>query len=72
MAACASRYFLIRSCEVFSELYCEVIIWRVSVSISASDSSAALIQRLPWISVIPAYLVGVGVRPEHAPDFARR
>jgi hypothetical protein len=32
----------------------------------------ALIRRLPWLSVIPAYLVGVGVRPEHAPDFARR
>ena len=34
--------------------------------------ATALIQRLPWLSVIPAYLVGVGVRPEHAPDFARR
>ncbi len=32
----------------------------------------ALIRRLPWLSVIPAYLVGVGVRPEHAPGFARR
>ncbi|KDE99951.1 hypothetical protein Y900_013650 [Mycolicibacterium aromaticivorans JS19b1 = JCM 16368] len=32
----------------------------------------ALIRRLPWLSVIPAYLVGVGVRPEHAPAFARR
>jgi hypothetical protein len=21
---------------------------------------------------VPAYLVGVGLRPEHAPDFARR
>ncbi|WP_319428608.1 FAD-dependent oxidoreductase [Mycobacterium sp. RTGN5] len=35
-------------------------------------AAVALIQRLPWLSVIPAYLVGVGVRPEHAPDFARR
>ncbi|PRC51608.1 hypothetical protein C6A85_63215, partial [Mycobacterium sp. ITM-2017-0098] len=25
-----------------------------------------------WLTVIPAYLVGVGVRPERAPDFARR
>jgi 2-polyprenyl-6-methoxyphenol hydroxylase-like FAD-dependent oxidoreductase len=34
--------------------------------------AVALIQRLPWLSAIPAYLVGVGVRPEHAPAFARR
>lgn len=27
---------------------------------------------LPWLAGIPAYLVGVGVRPERAPDFARR
>jgi 2-polyprenyl-6-methoxyphenol hydroxylase-like FAD-dependent oxidoreductase len=32
----------------------------------------ALLQRLPQLSVLPAYLIGVGVRPEHAPDFARR
>ncbi|MHA0285152.1 FAD-dependent oxidoreductase [Mycobacterium sp. C3-094] len=30
------------------------------------------VQRAPWLSVIPAYLVGVGVRPERAPSFARR
>ncbi|EHB55184.1 monooxygenase FAD-binding [Mycolicibacterium rhodesiae JS60] len=35
-------------------------------------AATKLIQRLPGLSVIPAYLVGVGVRPEHAPDFARR
>lgn len=33
---------------------------------------AAMLRRLPWLSVIPAYVVGVGVRPERAPDFARR
>ena len=33
---------------------------------------AALLQRLPWLSVIPAYAVGVGIRPERAPAFARR
>ena len=27
---------------------------------------------LPWLSAVPAYFVGVGVRPEHAPAFARR
>ncbi|WCS20643.1 FAD-dependent oxidoreductase [Mycobacterium marinum] len=31
-----------------------------------------LVERVPWLSVIPAYFVGVGVRPEHAPAFARR
>lgn len=32
----------------------------------------ALFRRAPWLSVVPAYLIGVGIRPEHAPDFARR
>jgi 2-polyprenyl-6-methoxyphenol hydroxylase-like FAD-dependent oxidoreductase len=32
----------------------------------------ALVQRLPQLSVVPAYLIGVGLRPEHAPAFARR
>ena len=31
-----------------------------------------LVERLPWLSAIPAYLVGVGIRPERAPAFARR
>ncbi|MEZ0352247.1 FAD-dependent oxidoreductase [Mycobacterium sp. pR1184] len=31
-----------------------------------------VIQRLPWLSLIPAYFIGVGVRPERAPAFARR
>jgi 2-polyprenyl-6-methoxyphenol hydroxylase-like FAD-dependent oxidoreductase len=29
-------------------------------------------EHAPWLTVIPAYLVGVGVRPERAPAFARR
>ncbi|MGI9163722.1 MAG: FAD-dependent oxidoreductase, partial [Mycobacterium sp.] len=33
---------------------------------------AAVSRRLPGLSVIPAYLVGVGLRPERAPAFARR
>lgn len=33
---------------------------------------AAVLTRLPGLSVIPAYAVGVGVRPERAPEFARR
>lgn len=31
-----------------------------------------LVERLPWLSIVPAYFIGVGVRPEHAPAFARR
>jgi 2-polyprenyl-6-methoxyphenol hydroxylase-like FAD-dependent oxidoreductase len=31
-----------------------------------------LFERLPWLSIVPAYFVGVGLRPEHAPAFARR
>jgi 2-polyprenyl-6-methoxyphenol hydroxylase-like FAD-dependent oxidoreductase len=32
----------------------------------------SVVERLPWLSVLPAYFVGVGVRPERAPAFARR
>lgn len=31
-----------------------------------------VLRKLPWLSAVPAYFVGVGVRPEHAPAFARR
>jgi 2-polyprenyl-6-methoxyphenol hydroxylase-like FAD-dependent oxidoreductase len=31
-----------------------------------------LIRRFPFLSAIPAYVVGVGIRPERAPAFARR
>jgi 2-polyprenyl-6-methoxyphenol hydroxylase-like FAD-dependent oxidoreductase len=31
-----------------------------------------VVERLPWLSVVPAYFIGVGIRPEHAPAFARR
>jgi 2-polyprenyl-6-methoxyphenol hydroxylase-like FAD-dependent oxidoreductase len=33
---------------------------------------AALPRRLPFVRFVPAFLVGVGVRPERAPAFARR
>jgi 2-polyprenyl-6-methoxyphenol hydroxylase-like FAD-dependent oxidoreductase len=36
------------------------------------SSLLSVVSRLPWLSVVPAYLMGVGVRPEHAPAFARR
>jgi 2-polyprenyl-6-methoxyphenol hydroxylase-like FAD-dependent oxidoreductase len=32
----------------------------------------ALVARFPQLSYVPAYLIGVGFRPEHAPPFARR
>jgi 2-polyprenyl-6-methoxyphenol hydroxylase-like FAD-dependent oxidoreductase len=32
----------------------------------------ALIGHVPQVSYLPAYLIGVGFRPEHAPAFARR
>jgi 2-polyprenyl-6-methoxyphenol hydroxylase-like FAD-dependent oxidoreductase len=32
----------------------------------------AVMRRLPWLSAVPAYFIGVGVRPERAPAFARR
>lgn len=31
-----------------------------------------IIERLPWLSFVPAYFIGVGVLPERAPIFARR
>jgi 2-polyprenyl-6-methoxyphenol hydroxylase-like FAD-dependent oxidoreductase len=31
-----------------------------------------LVARVPQLSVVPAYLMGVGIRPERAPAFARR
>ena len=31
-----------------------------------------LVDRMPWLAAVPAYFIGVGVPPEHAPAFARR
>ncbi|MDR6596205.1 FAD-dependent oxidoreductase [Saccharothrix longispora] len=31
-----------------------------------------LVRRFPALQVVPAYVVGIGLLPEHAPDFARR
>lgn len=38
----------------------------------AERAGAALLGLAPAIAVVPAYLVGVGLRPERAPQFARR
>jgi 2-polyprenyl-6-methoxyphenol hydroxylase-like FAD-dependent oxidoreductase len=32
----------------------------------------AVLRRVPQISFVPAYLIGIGLRPEHAPEFAKR
>jgi 2-polyprenyl-6-methoxyphenol hydroxylase-like FAD-dependent oxidoreductase len=32
----------------------------------------ALLRRVPQASLVPAVLIGIGLRPEHAPEFARR
>ena len=37
-----------------------------------TNTAARLFGWIPSLSVIPAYAVGVGLRPEHAPQFARR
>jgi 2-polyprenyl-6-methoxyphenol hydroxylase-like FAD-dependent oxidoreductase len=31
-----------------------------------------LLERFPQLTAVPAYLIGVGLLPQHAPDFARR
>ena len=36
------------------------------------EALLSVVERLPWLSVLPAYFIGVGVRPERAPAFARR
>ncbi|GFG87003.1 oxidoreductase [Mycolicibacter algericus] len=41
-------------------------------NLSPPAAFGTVIARLPWLAAIPAYLVGVGVRPERAPSFARR
>jgi len=38
----------------------------------APSKLVAVLARFPQLSAIPAYLMGVGIRPEHAPQFARR
>ena len=32
----------------------------------------AVLRRVPQVSTVPAYLIGVGFRPEHVPPYARR
>ena len=39
---------------------------------TVTNAVAKLFGWVPSLSVIPAYIIGVGLRPEHAPQFARR
>ncbi|MCV7314603.1 FAD-dependent oxidoreductase [Mycolicibacillus parakoreensis] len=41
-------------------------------TVSPPPSVLRLVSAAPWLAGIPAYVVGVGVRPERAPAFARR
>ncbi|MFE3456389.1 FAD-dependent oxidoreductase [Nocardiopsis aegyptia] len=36
------------------------------------EAMTGLVKRFPRMTVVPAYLVGVGLRPERTPEFARR
>ena len=48
------------------------IIGGVTLGVLSVIPVVNLVNRVPRLSSIPAYLIGVGFRPEHAPDFARR
>jgi 2-polyprenyl-6-methoxyphenol hydroxylase-like FAD-dependent oxidoreductase len=48
------------------------VVDRKNLDIKGGTTLLSLAARLPQLSVIPAYSMGIGVRPEHAPDFARR
>ncbi|MET9225118.1 FAD-dependent oxidoreductase [Lentzea sp. NPDC003310] len=43
-----------------------------AVASSGVPAPLRLLQRFPRLQAIPAYMVAIGPRPEHAPDFARR
>lgn len=40
--------------------------------LTTAPAPLRLMQRFPVLQAIPGYLVGIGLLPEHAPDFARR
>ncbi len=39
---------------------------------TSAPAPLRLMQRFPYLQAIPGYFVGIGLLPEHAPDFARR
>jgi len=45
---------------------------QAGVDLQPPAALRTVVDRLPGLSVVPAYFVGIGLRPERAPDFARR
>jgi 2-polyprenyl-6-methoxyphenol hydroxylase-like FAD-dependent oxidoreductase len=45
---------------------------KVDVGSAGTPRPLRLLQRFPVLQVVPAYMVAIGLRPEHAPAFARR
>ncbi|MET8760513.1 FAD-dependent oxidoreductase [Lentzea sp. NPDC004782] len=43
-----------------------------TVSTTGMPFMLRLVQKLPFLQVVPAYVIAIGPRPEHAPEFARR
>jgi 2-polyprenyl-6-methoxyphenol hydroxylase-like FAD-dependent oxidoreductase len=43
-----------------------------TVSSTGTPFPLKVAQKLPWLQAIPAYVIAIGPRPEHAPGFARR
>ena len=39
---------------------------------TTAPAPLTLMQRFPVLQAIPGYLLGIGLLPEHAPDFATR
>jgi 2-polyprenyl-6-methoxyphenol hydroxylase-like FAD-dependent oxidoreductase len=48
------------------------VLARKNLNLRGGTTLLSIAARFPQLSVIPAYSMGIGVRPEHAPDFARR
>jgi 2-polyprenyl-6-methoxyphenol hydroxylase-like FAD-dependent oxidoreductase len=40
--------------------------------LTTAPAPLRLMQRFPVLQAIPGYFIGIGLLPEHAPDFARR
>jgi 2-polyprenyl-6-methoxyphenol hydroxylase-like FAD-dependent oxidoreductase len=59
--------------QTFQRLLHTVMLRAMASGKTPSPGKAlSILARFPQLSAIPAYLMGVGVRPEHAPAFARR
>ncbi len=43
-----------------------------TVSSTGTPFMLRVAQRFPFLQAVPAYMIAIGPRPEHAPEFARR